>query len=183
VRLFVAINPPASEKSRLHAELQRAAADLPVRWLDADSLHITLKFLGQVADTAVAPIGAALAEAVRNISPFDVVLGSFGAFPTISRPSIFWVGANSADLIKLQTQVDAAYERIGFAKEARAYRPHITVARLQKNVPLKDRALMDRIVGDFEYKTIFRVESADLMRSQVGSRGARYDVMESMVLH
>jgi 2'-5' RNA ligase len=183
VRLFVAINLPASEQSRLSSELQRVATELPARWVAADALHITLKFLGNVADPAVDQIRRALHEAAASSSAFDVALGGFGAFPTLARPSIFWVGASSADLLGLQARVEDAYQHIGFAKEARAYRPHITVGRLPSHVQLRNRGLMDRIAGDFDYKAVFRAKTADLMRSQLSPRGARYEVLERVVLH
>jgi 2'-5' RNA ligase len=183
VRLFVAINLPASEQNRLSSELQRVAAALPARWVAAEALHITLKFLGHVSDPAVDQIRKTLHDAVAGNAAFDVALGGFGAFPTLSRPNIFWVAASSPDLLELQARIEDAYHRAGFAKEARAYRPHITVGRLPRNVQLRNRALMDRIAGDFDYKTVFRAKTADLMRSQLSPHGARYEVLERVVLH
>ncbi len=157
--------------------------DLPVRWVSADALHITLKFLGNVSEDVEPAVRTALRAGAAGASSFDVAIGSFGAFPSLSRPNILWVGVSSAPLVELQQKMDSAYAPIGFAPEARAYHPHITVARVQKHAQLRDRALMDRIAGDFDYKTVFRAVSADLMRSHSSPRGARYELVERVELH
>ncbi|HET9440280.1 MAG TPA: 2'-5' RNA ligase family protein, partial [Longimicrobiales bacterium] len=84
MRLFVAIDLPALEKQRLARELERLAAyDLPIRWLDPDSLHITVKFLGEVADPERHGIARALRTAVSAHQPFDMGLQGLGAFPSL----------------------------------------------------------------------------------------------------
>ena len=184
MRLFVAINMPAAERERLSAELQRVTErhPMPVRWLAADTLHITLKFLGEVKEPNVPSIKAALAVA-RAIPRFDLNIGGFGAFPSKSRPNIFWVGVEPvAELNELHRRVDVAYEELGFASEDRAYHPHITVGRAQKDAQIRDRGLMDRITGEFEYKAVLQVQSIELMRSHTGRGGARYEVLEGVEL-
>jgi RNA 2',3'-cyclic 3'-phosphodiesterase len=185
VRLFVAINLPDSEKHRLHEAVSRAIdPDLPVRWVDADSLHITLKFLGEVSDSQVAQLEQALRAAVARHAKFDVAVHDLGAFPSLSRPNIFWVGTNNPpELATLQQSVDAECANVGFAREHRPFRAHITVGRARKHAVIRDRTLMDRIVTGFRYKEVIRVESADLMRSYLGPRGARYDVVARMKLN
>ena len=186
MRLFVAINLPDKEKQRLSAELARIAErhPLPVRWVAADSLHVTLKFLGEVAEAAVPELEQILQRAVAECRRFDVEIGGFGAFPSSSRPNILWVGCSApGELMDVQARVEAAAAKLGFEAEARAYTPHITVARAQKDTRIRDRALMDRIGTDFEYKAVIQVRSVDLMRSFTGPRGARYEVLRKMELH
>ena len=176
---------PPAERNHLSAELERVTEkhQLPVRWLAADTLHVTLKFLGEVPEAKVPPLAVAVEKAVHGIPPFDVAVAGFGAFPSKTRPNIFWVGLeNAASLVELQRRVDVATSELGFVGEEREYRPHITVGRAQKGARIHDRQAMDRIAAEFEYKTTLSVRSVDLMRSHVGSRGARYEVLQEMEL-
>jgi 2'-5' RNA ligase len=185
VRLFVAINLPENEKRRLaDAVGELRVHELPVRWVDADSLHITLKFLGEVGDAAHAQTVAAMRSAVANHTAFQLTIASFGAFPSMSRPNIFWVGVtNPPELQAVQAGIDAEFEKIGFAREARSFTPHITIGRVKKGSAIKDRVLMDRLAGEFRYKEAFGVRSVDLMRSHLGPRGSRYEVIEKVELN
>jgi RNA 2',3'-cyclic 3'-phosphodiesterase len=184
VRLFIAINLPDNEIRRLSDALAGLASyDLAVRWVDADSLHITLKFLGEVAEARLPALRAALAEALEGAARFDVALGNLGAFPSLARPNIFWLGvAPTPELLVLQQRTDDAMGALGFEREQRAFRPHITIGRARKDGRATDRKLMDRMVAGFDYKGVFRAESVDIMRSKLSPRGARYEVLERMEL-
>ena len=143
-----------------------------------------MQFLGEVPDTRVAAAGGALAGAVQGIPSFDVELSELGAFPSLARPSILWVGARAAvSLEELHARIDQAFLPLGFEPESRKFHPHITVARMNKDGRIRDRSVMDRMRADFDYKTVFRAGSVDLMRSRLGRDRARYEVIEQMELH
>lgn len=176
MRLFVAVNLPDSEKQRL-ARLIEQLCELsaPVRWIDAESLHITLQFLGNVPDTEVPKITTALDRSVQNYPSFDVDVSGFGAFPSLSRPRIFWIGVEPVkELLDLQKNVERELEHLNFEPEARDYSPHVTIGRTQNDGRV-DRAAVDRMKQVVEYKTRISVESVDLMRSHLGRDGARYE--------
>lgn len=185
MRLFIAINLPDAEKTRLTQALQAVAAiDLPARWVESDSLHITLKFLGEVPQGQLPAVAAALAEAAAGAVAFDVALSGFGAFPSLSRPSILWVGVQAGpDMAELHRRIEGAYAPLGFPPDERAFRPHITVARVRKDGRIRDRQAMDRMQADFDYKTEFRATSVDLMHSRLGASRPRYEVLERMEMH
>jgi 2'-5' RNA ligase len=185
VRLFLAINLPEAVKLRLADALEALTAyDIPARWVAADALHITLKFLGDVADSRVPAVGAALAVAVQGVPPFDIELGDLGAFPSVARPNILWVGARSgAPLGELHRRVDQGFLPLGFEAESRKFHPHVTVARVNKDGRIRDRSVMDRMRAQFDYKAVFRATSVDLMQSRLGRDRARYEIIEQMELH
>ena len=180
MRLFIAINLPDAEKPRLSRALQDLAAnDLPARWVAPDSLHITVKFLGEVPEARLPAVVAALQDGADGVAAFDVALGGFGAFPSLSRPGILWVGVQAGpELAELQGRIERAFIPLGFEAEAREFHPHITVARVRKDGRIADRHVMDRIKASFDYKTRFRANSVDLMHSRPGQGGVRYEVLE-----
>jgi RNA 2',3'-cyclic 3'-phosphodiesterase len=180
VRLFVAVNLPEAEKHQLGKVLDNLRqTTLPVRWVEPDSLHITLKFLGTVPETERPPLTRALERAVQGVAPFDVGLTGFGTFPGRGRPNIFWIGASArAVLAELQERVEEQTALLGFPREARPFHPHITIGRLKKDAVSPDAGLVDRILASLVYKSVVRVDSVDLMRSHIDSRGARYERIE-----
>jgi RNA 2',3'-cyclic 3'-phosphodiesterase len=182
LRLFIAINLPEPETRRLSTALYRLAAqDVAVRWVDVASLHITLKFLGEVADQRLAAVQAALEEAVLDAPAFEVSVGGLGAFPSLARPNIFWVGVEGPpELDEVYQRIEEAMSGLGFEKEERPFKPHITLGRVRKDGRVPDRKRMDRMAADFDYKGEFRVQSIDLMRSRLSPRGARYEVVQRM---
>ena len=147
----------------------------PVRWLDHESLHITLKFLGEVPETEVTRITTALDQSVRGYASFDVDISGFGAFPSLARPRVFWLGVQAPrELLKLQAAVEQELEKLNFEPEARAWSPHITVGRTQNDARV-NRADADRMRSVGEYNARVRVSSVDLMRSHLSRTGARYE--------
>ena len=185
MRLFIAINLPEPETRRLTTALYRLAAqDVAVRWVDAGAVHITLKFLGEVPDQRLPVVQAALEAAVLDVRAFDVSLGGLGAFPSLARPNIFWLGVEAVpELLELQLRIEDAMATLGFEKEERPFKPHITLGRVRKDGRIPDRKRMDRMAIDFDYKGEFRVPAVDLMRSRLSPRGPRYEVVQRMDLY
>lgn len=176
MRLFVAVNFPEAERARLGSVLEDLAQTrLPIRWVTPDSLHITLKFLGEVADAQVEGIVPALGRVARSVPSFDVALGGFGAFPTLQRPRILWLGVQAPDQLRdLQERVEDEFTPLGFPREERPFHAHVTLGRL-KNAAEVDSAQLDRILSTVGYRSAVEVGSIDLMRSHTGAGGARYE--------
>jgi 2'-5' RNA ligase len=180
VRLFIAINLPATEKQRLSDILAPLRAyDAPVRWVDPDSLHVTLKFLGEVADNDVPSVEAAMLQAADRSQRFKMRLGGFGAFPSMSGARVFWLGVDASPLLfELQANVEESCAPLGFLPEKRAFSPHLTLGRVRKNSHV-GRGDADRFAAEAVYNAVVAVDSLELMRSHLSPRGARYEVLES----
>lgn len=174
MRCFIALNPTQEERAALHGALDPIRQhDLPVRWAPADSLHLTLKFLGDVEGGEVRRIEGVLRDAAERHGPMELELSGFGAFPSLRRASVLWVGVvPNAALSALQQQVELACSRLGYAREQRPYRPHITVARLRTGARTPD---IERAAAGFDYGARFTIDTLDLMRSHSTGDGARYE--------
>ncbi len=177
MRLFVAINLPDEERVRLNdATARLRGAGLPVRWVSSDALHLTLEFLGEVADSRAAEIPSALERAASGHAPFDLVIGGLGAFPSVRNPRVVWIGIRPApELLSLQRDVEAALAPLGFEPEARAFSPHLTIGRARQDARSRDFASFGRDVETMRYGATVTVRSVDLMRSHLGPAGARYE--------
>jgi 2'-5' RNA ligase len=184
VRLFVAICLPETlrpEAFEAMAPLRRVAPS--VRWVQPDTLHITLKFLGQVPDSRAPEVKHSLRRAARGIPAFPLQLGGVGAFPNLRRPRVFWLGAQAAALLlQLQASVEDHIEPLGFPREARPFHPHVTLGRVGPDAPAAQLVEAERAAGLVVYEPIMRVQSVELMESRTTPGGARYGVLERVPL-
>ena len=131
VRLFVGVELPEDVRERIAS----LCAGVPgARWVQPENLHLTLRFIGEVANGDADDIYHAL-SAVRPRS-FDVILSGVGHFDTGNEVRALWVGVErNAELVALRDRIESALVRVGLAPEGRRFTPHVTLARL-KDTPL-----------------------------------------------
>lgn len=177
MRLFVALNLPPEERARLdRAAAALRAAALPVRWVASDGLHLTLKFLGEVADSRVAETEAEVRAVSREYSPFELELGGLGAFPNLRQPRVIWMGLKAPpELGELARSVELAMEALGFPREERPFSPHLTLGRAERGARAADFRGLPALVERFGYSATVEAHTVDLMRSHLSPRGARYE--------
>jgi 2'-5' RNA ligase len=177
--LFVAVNLPAAERRAAHeaaAALRRAR--LPVKWVAEEAVHVTLRFLGEVDEDRAAPIGDALAAAVRSARPFGLALGGVGAFPSLARPRVLWLGVERHPALELlANDVEQALMTLDFEPELRPFHPHLTLGRAERGARPAAFADLERLASGIAYQGSTLIESVDLMRSVLGPRGATYTVL------
>ena len=181
MRLFIAVTLPEPLKLAIHRATEPLRNAAPtIRWVSADQLHITLKFLGEVKEPAVPAIGAALEGTADSHAPFDLDFAGIGAFPNTRRPRVYWLGVhpNSA-LHGLQETVETGIGPLGFPREARPFHPHLTLGRVGTEVPAGELRAAERLAGQLDYNGKLVVNSAELMQSRLSPKGARYEVLLS----
>jgi len=183
MRMFVAIDLEAGLKRSLEdlvRMLKRSGAD--VRWTDARGMHLTLKFLGEVAPEAVPAVIEALRAAVSEQARFRLVLGRTGTFPEGRSPRVLWVGAaEDPSLMALQKAVESALEAQGYPAEARPFHPHLTLGRVKGKARVADAvAELARHAGEtFGEMTAGKVT---LFESVLKPQGAEYHVVAEFEL-
>jgi 2'-5' RNA ligase len=135
MRLFVALDIDAEIRQRIARFLEGVREFAPdARWVRAESLHLTLKFIGEQPDGKLEAIKQALA-AIRGQAP-GLNFRGYGFFPTVRSARVFWVGVDADEhLAQLAAQVENALEPAGIKAEARAFSPHLTLARGQTGAP------------------------------------------------
>lgn len=184
MRLFVAINLPGEVKREIWKVTEPLRArGYPVRWVAPDSIHLTLKFLGQVESEREPEVVDALEHAVEGARQFRLPLGGFGAFPSINHPRVLWVGCEGVPSLELlQHRVELEMERIGFPLEGRPFRPHLTLARAQRGARAKAFEGLPQALEALQFSAEVLVESADLMESHLTPDGARYSRRHAVLL-
>ena len=176
MRLFVAVEIAPDIRERLTHFMAERKLEMPnARFVRPEGLHVTLKFLGEVAETKLASLTTALAEIHED--SFSLTLRGTGFFPNQKRPRIFWVGLHSdpeAALSNLAASVDHACAQLGFAPEERPYQPHVTLARLSNS--RASPRITDESFG-MMWATHFH-----LYQSQLHPKGAIYTKLASFTL-
>jgi 2'-5' RNA ligase len=172
--LFVAAWPSADVRHGVAAACAQASQVEALRWTSEDKLHVTLQFLGSVAQERVPEIESALRAAASSQHAFAVQLAGAGAFPHAKRAAVLWVGAREggAALSELSASVVRETARVGIVPEERAFHPHLTLARLKP--PRNVLPLMAALDAALDLPS-FSLREIHLVRSQLGREGARYE--------
>jgi 2'-5' RNA ligase len=186
MRIFVALDVGEQVHERIGRFVEAVRSFEPnVRWVTAESLHVTLKFIGEAPNDTVKRIEAALRE-IRGRS-FSLSFGGYGFFPNPSAARIFWVGIKSqAGLVQLASTVEKYLAATGIREETRSFSPHLTLARAPggsgapgwRKGDRKNRLfsrLRERLeqVPAPEFGTV-SVQEFFLYQSQLSSKGAKY---------
>ena len=179
MRLFVALEIPAGVRDNLAAlihslrSLSSPEADKRPRWVRPENLHVTLKFIGEVAPAKLYGIRGALSE-IRSDARVDLSFRGLGFFPNETQPRVLWAGLDvSPNLTSLAGDIDAALESEGVAREQLAFTPHLTLARLEPpGLHEKARAAI-RQNGERDFGS-FQTHEFHLIESKTKPSGAEY---------
>jgi 2'-5' RNA ligase len=181
IRTFIAIELDESIKdglTRLQEGLKGEVPQGSVRWVRPASIHLTLKFLGDVPADQTREITRALERSCQGFAPFSLTCGGLGCFPNLKRPRVVWVGVHeeTGTLAQLQKAIEANVAPLGYPTEKRKFSPHLTLGRVQRRVSSSDLHRLGEQVGSSEIGTLGQMEvrSVNLMRSDLRPSGAVY---------
>ncbi len=176
IRTFVAIDLPDHVLrgiGSMQAGLKRS--DLKIKWVRMESVHLTLKFLGDIPVGRVEEVGAAINEAITDVGPFTLAGKGVGVFPDFRRPRVVWTGiaGELAALQGLYERLEQALISIGFPKENRPFRAHLTVGRIKGRI--NKQTLRAALEEQEDFVTDpFNVASVILYQSTLRPQGAIY---------
>jgi RNA 2',3'-cyclic 3'-phosphodiesterase len=171
IRTFIGI-PIAATPPLRDALKQLTRFGRSVKPTTPDNLHLTLKFLGDTPRQQLDAIKQAIELATTNVPVHEIDLISLGAFPSVARPSVAWIGIRPADHLKhIAAKLDRLLEPLGFTPEARAFHPHLTLAYVKGPAPgLPEMILEGR---DITFGTA-TISTVDLYRSELTPTGSHY---------
>lgn len=176
VRVFFAVELPDTVKSflkRVVQELKQCGGD--VKWTNPAGMHLTLKFIGEITADRLTQIEQVARPVCRGQTASVHRVSQIGVFPDFRRPRVIWAGCSdeSSNLSNLANRLEDALEPLGFAKEKRAFKPHLTLGRLRSNKGLGNlvEGIRDRmdVAGPS-----FTSDHAILFRSVLKPSGAEY---------
>ena len=130
IRAFIALKLDP----QIVQQISAAVTDLKprirgIRWVPPTNFHFTLKFLGDIEENQIEPIMRALELELHPFPRFTINAKGLGVFPDLKRPRVLWVGLHGKELLELAAKVETVLESLGFAREKRAFQPHLTIGR------------------------------------------------------
>ncbi len=179
MRLFVALEIPSAVRENLANLLKSLRAVSPqIRWVRAENLHVTLKFVGEVPEAKSGAIRNALAG-VRSKQLVTLDFRGLGFFPNEKHPRVFWAGIEASPNLKLlAAEIENALEKVGIPREQRPFSPHLTLARLEppRLAEQLRAAIQEHATCDFGS---LRTNQFHLIESKLKPSGAEYTTVES----
>jgi len=183
IRTFIAIELPVEVKQvarRIQSQLGESIEG--IRWVKQENIHLSVKFLGNVEENRINDIAAAVKNAVEDISVMNLKTGHLGIFPNEKRPRILWLGIEGEvrEFIRMTKNCESELAKLGYERDARENKPHITVGRIRSSK--KQKGLIN-ILKDIPIESIeFRAGALNLMRSELNPNGAVYTNLKSVKL-
>ena len=188
IRSFIAIELPEEVKTglrRIQTELKLPEHTF-VKWVAPESIHLTLKFLGNISPQKVTEITRVMEQASQEVVPFQLEVTEVGAFPNLRQPRVLWLGIKGAidKLVAWQQRIDSGLVPMGFPKETRPFTPHLTLARLRDGVSPKDRVSFGELITKTPVEASYKIDvnSLSLMKSQLLPGGAAYSRLAEVKL-
>lgn len=185
-RLFCAFELPESLRALIkeHSErVREAVPEAAASWSRVENIHLTVKFFGDVDQVKIPAISAAAERVVKEFSAIQISVGGTGVFPKPNRPQVLWIGIqdSSGALSKLHKQLEDAFAREGFPKEDRAFRPHLTLARIRK---AHDAGRLARTHLGMEFNEVgVTLDELILFRSELSPKGSKYTAISRHFCH
>jgi len=182
IRAFIAIDIDSPEIVNKIIQIQKEIEGLnaaKMKPVEPQNLHYTLRFLGNITNEQVDEIYKILQKV--ELEPFQLVVKGIGAFPSISRPRVIWVGAGegSEKVVSIYDQIEKELRKLGFKPEGKQYIPHCTIFRVKFIIkkPILTKKLME--LADI---TLGRIEinSVKLKRSQLTPKGPLYTTLREI---
>jgi RNA 2',3'-cyclic 3'-phosphodiesterase len=177
LRAFIAVEISSEVRTRARQLITRlAGTEARVTWVKPQLLHLTLKFLGDVDLTDIPPVSAAVTQAVADLPPFEIEVRGAGAFPNPARPRTIWlgVGQGQEEMVELHDRVEVALAGMGFRRELRRFRPHLTIGRVRGAHAIGELGELVSQHADFS-GGISSVDDLVVMSSELERDGPAYE--------
>jgi len=181
IRTFIAVesSPEVREAAgRLVQQWERLSRD--VKWVEPENMHLTLKFLGDVDSEQIPSVTEAVRKAAAECRPFELEIRGTGAFPSLRRPNVFWLGVGQgAELLGILAQkVERTLEPLGFRPEDRPFHGHLTLGRVRRGGG-QLAALLERLRKEQDFQAGWiPVRQLTLFSSQLTPQGPIYTPLD-----
>ena len=184
IRSFLAIELPRNIISKIEMiQNDLKSSEAQVKWVRPGSIHLTLKFFGNIEEKTIDDISRIVGEVASRFNAFHLDVEDVGAFPNESRPRVIWVGTRFVEgtLEILHKELETRLTKLGFEPEKRDFNPHLTLGRVKS---LKGKRQLIEQMGKIKGCKLgsFLVESLFLFKSDLRPTGAVYTKLRTFDL-
>ena len=180
LRTFVAVEIPSQVQKQIQQATESLRKELGrslIRWVPAQNIHVTLKFLGDVSPAGVDKLTHMLRTEGETCPAFDITISGLGSFPSLRRPHVLFIGIQApAELEALYRGIESACARLGYESEGRGFMPHLTLGRVKQDASAVDQQKIRRTLTETTIDSlgVTRVNSVHLYKSELKPNGSVY---------
>lgn len=180
IRAFIAVDIPPEIQARLEKIIEQFKGSLPgggVRWVNTESLHLTLKFLGDVSIANLEMLDEILKGEASRHHHLEISIGGLGAFPSLRRPRVIWAGVEApAELSAVQSGIENEMARLGYSREERPFSPHLTLGRISRNATPAEIQQIGNLLSKTKvgFLGAARISAVHLYQSDLRPEGSVY---------
>jgi 2'-5' RNA ligase len=185
LRTFIAIEleqAVTDALAQVQADLRRATPSRSVRWVRPESIHLTLKFLGETPAARLMEIKKALVAAAAEVPPCSIAVQGLDCFPNPRRPRVLWVGVSepTGKLRALWQAIEAHVAPLGWPTESRGFQPHLTLGRVQRRSTPAQRRSIGEVVerSNVGWLGSMNVSEVSFISSKLKPSGAKYSTLK-----
>jgi len=189
IRAFVAVPLPdqvVGELRTVQHELKRRVPNRSVRWVHPESIHLTLKFLGDTPEEKLIGVKKGLTAIAHNAPPFDLSIGGLGCFPNPDNARVLWVGVEEPTgcLEIMHRAIEEVMETLGYERERRDFHPHLTIGRVRRRTRRGERRRIGDIVSSRPESKLADItaDHFELIQSVLKPTGAEYTTLHRFEL-
>jgi RNA 2',3'-cyclic 3'-phosphodiesterase len=187
IRTFIALEIPEATRIKLANLIAQLKKEIPsvVNWVNPQNIHLTLKFLGDTKIELTEQIKSIIQESSNTIPPFELSVSRMGSFPDIRHPRVIWIGLQTTvELIGFQKALDEKISNLGFLKEDRPFKPHLTLGRVSHPLDVLNTAQMGKSITAHQQVDLglAKFENLRFFRSDLKPGGAIYTSIFNITL-
>lgn len=181
IRLFIALDLPKEVKtylSQIIEDMKSKGAN--IKWVTADNIHLTMKFLGNTEPSKVDLIKNALNNTIKITKPIETNLSILGGFPNLNKPRVIWIDIekNRELIIRTAKDIETSLTDVGFETENKKFTPHLTLGRVKD---LQNFEILDSYLQNLQLKPFdFIFESLSLIKSTLTQQGPIYKKLHTI---
>lgn len=180
IRTFIAVDLPPNvldALGQISTQLQAKLPDTPVRWVNFEKMHLTLKFLGDVSTENISMVERILKSEASKRPVMEIGIGGIGAFPKMRHPRVVWIGVEApTELFDLRRGIEDGVARLGYNYDKYEFTPHLTLGRISRKASATDVRTVGNVLHDFQvgFLGVARIDAVHLYKSDLHPDGARY---------
>lgn len=184
MRVFIGLDIPAEIRTRIGETMERLRGLAPeARWVRTESLHVTLKFIGEASESKVLEIQRRLKQI--KAPAFEIEFKDAGFFPSPKSARVFWIGIHAPDaLSQLAATIEQSLEKFGIAREEKPYQPHLTLARAIQGGPGRCFQILQQRLDPADPMRFGTMTAREffLYKSELQRGGAKYTRLQGFPL-
>jgi 2'-5' RNA ligase len=170
---------------QISTQLQEKLPGTPVRWVDYQKMHLTLKFLGDISKENISMVEKILQSEGAKRPIMEIGIGGLGAFPKMRHPRVIWIGVEAPpDLFDLRRGIEDGVARLGYNYDKYEFTPHLTLGRISRKASARDVRTVGNVLHEFQvgFIGVARINAVHLYRSDLQPDGAIYTRLYSAPL-